>query len=114
MDPSNISVTLSSGGSNSDDNRGSSMHTSTDDDVIIMDGVLVDNGPSSPSRARRSVSVDINGPSNGRNISISNLVLVSSSSQGAIGTGSSGGSGGRHSGSSGQVIICLALMISSH
>ena len=115
MDPSNISVTLSSGGSNSDDNRGSSMHTSTDDDVIIMDGVLVDNGPSSPSRARRSVSfVDINGPSNGRNISISNLVLVSSSSQGAIGAGSSGGSGGRHSGSSGQVIICLALMISSH
>ena len=112
MDPSNISVTLSSGGSNSDDNRGSSMHTSTDDDVIIMDGVLVDNGPSSPSRARRSVSfVDNNGPSNRRSVSIRDLVLVSSGSQGAIGTGSSGG---RRSGSSGQVIVCLALMISSH
>jgi hypothetical protein len=86
-----------------------------DDDVLIMDGVLVDNGPGSPSSARRSISfIDNNGPSNRRSVSVNNLVLVSSGSQGAISIGSSGGSGSRRSGSSGQVIVCLALMISSH
>ena len=80
-----------------------------------MDGVLVDNGSGSISSARRSVSfVDNNGPSNRRSVSIRDLVLVSSGSQGAIGAGSSGGSGGRRNGSRGQVIVCLALMISSH
>ena len=87
----------------------------TDDAVLIMDGVLVDNGPSTPSSAGRSVSfVENNGPSNRRSVSISDLILVSSGSQGAISIGSSGGSGSRRSGSSGQVIVCLALMISSH
>ena len=87
----------------------------TDDDVLIMDGALVDNGPGSPSSARRSISfIDNNGPSNRRSVSVNNLVLVSSGSQGAISIGSSGGSGSRRSGSSGQVIVCLALMISSH
>ncbi|KAG2540326.1 putative protein TPRXL isoform X1 [Panicum virgatum] len=158
MDPSNISVTPDSGGSGSDDNGGSSMHTSscrrrlmsslptgtqlatadgrgsgssssssssaspdleshsllivspvcspaaTDDDVLIMDGALVDNGPGSPSSTRRSISfIDNNGPSNRRSVSVNNLVLVSSVSQGAISVGSSGGSGGRRSGSSGQI-----------
>ncbi|KAG2540418.1 hypothetical protein PVAP13_9NG552300 [Panicum virgatum] len=144
MDPSNISVTPDSGGSGSDDNGGSSMHTSscrrrlmlsfptgtqlatadgrgsgssssssssvspdldshslllvspacspaaTDDDVLIMDGALVDNEPSSPSSARRPVSFN-------------SLVLVSSGSQGTISVESSGGSGGRRSGSNGQI-----------
>jgi hypothetical protein len=79
--------------------------------VLIMDGALVDNGPGSPSSARRSISfIDNNGPSNRRSVSVNNLVLVSSGSQGAISVGSSGRSGG----SSRQVIVCLALMISSH
>ncbi|XP_039822636.1 protein app1-like [Panicum virgatum] len=73
-----------------------------DDDVLIMDDVLVDNGPGSPSSARPSVSFVGNndGPSNRLSVSISDLGLVSSGSQGAIGTGSSGG---RRSGSSGQI-----------
>ncbi|PUZ40890.1 hypothetical protein GQ55_9G458600 [Panicum hallii var. hallii] len=76
----------------------------TDDDVLIMDGVLVDNGAGTPSSARRSVSfVDNNGPSNRRSVSNSDLVLVSSGSQRYIGAGSSGGSGGRRSCSSGQI-----------
>ncbi|KAJ1296915.1 hypothetical protein BS78_01G338300 [Paspalum vaginatum] len=32
----------------------------TDDEVLIMDGVLVDNGPGTPSSARRSASNDVN------------------------------------------------------
>ena len=45
---------------------------STDDDVLIMDGVLVDNGPGTPSSARRSVSfADNNGSNNRRSVSIS-------------------------------------------
>ena len=44
----------------------------TDDAVLIMDGVLVDNGPGTPSSARRSVSfADNNGSNNRRSVSIS-------------------------------------------
>lgn len=82
---------------------------STDDYVLIMDGVLVDSDPSTPSSARRFVSlVDDNELSNRHSVSIGDLVLVSSGSQGS----SVGGSGGRHRG--GQVIVRLALMISCH
>lgn len=82
---------------------------STDDDVLIMDGVLVDSDPSTPSSARRSVSfVDDNGPSSRRSVSIGDLVLVSSDSQGSSGGGNGSGSSG------GQVIVRLALMISCH
>lgn len=82
---------------------------STDDDVLIMDGVLVDSDPSTPSSARRSVSfVDDNGPSSRRSVSIGDLVLVSSDSQGSSGGGNGSGSSG------GQVIVRFALMISCH
>ncbi|KAF8728844.1 hypothetical protein HU200_018131 [Digitaria exilis] len=77
---------------------------STDDDVLIMDGVLVDSEPSTPSSARHSASlVDDNGPSNRRSVSIADLVLVSSDSQGSSG----GGSSARRNG--GQVIVRSAL-----
>ncbi|CAM0150885.1 unnamed protein product [Urochloa decumbens] len=52
----------------------------TEDDVLIMDGVLVNNVPRAPSSARRA--------------SISNLLLVSSGSQGSIVSGR----GSMHSG----------------
>ncbi|CAL4977427.1 unnamed protein product [Urochloa decumbens] len=66
----------------------------TEDDVLIMDVVLVNNVPRAPSTTRRSAS-------------ISNLLLVSSGSQGSIVSGR----GSMHSGFGAQVILCLALMI---
>ncbi|KAG2659362.1 hypothetical protein PVAP13_1KG349800 [Panicum virgatum] len=76
----------------------------TNNDVLIMDGVLVDNRPNTSSSARCSVSfIYNNGPINRRSISISDLVFVSSGSQSAIDAGSIGGSGGRSIGSSGQI-----------
>ena len=68
---------------------------STDDDVLIMDGVLVDSGPgSTTATGTSSPSLTTMGP--------------------ATCAGSSGGSGSRRSGSRGHVIVCFALMISSH
>ncbi|CAM0152795.1 unnamed protein product, partial [Urochloa decumbens] len=67
--------------------------TTTEDDMLIMDGVLVDNGPDSPSNARRSVSFVHNGLGNRRSASMSDLILVSSSFQGSRDGGSSRRSG---------------------
>lgn len=92
------------------------------DNTIIMEGELLDddnepgtlsgsgtrgsaslvdnNGLGTSASARRSASVDNNGPSNRVSISDLDLVLVSSGSQGSSG----GGSGGRRSDSNDQVI----------
>ncbi|RCV44555.1 hypothetical protein SETIT_9G383600v2 [Setaria italica] len=87
----------------------SSVHTqvSTDDDVLVMDGVLVDDGLRTPSSAMRSISsIDNNRHGIRRSVSTSDLIVISSGAQGSSsgrsGGGSSRGSNSRRSGFGGQ------------
>ncbi|CAL4914602.1 unnamed protein product [Urochloa decumbens] len=74
--------------------------TTAEDDVLIMDGVLVDNGLGTPSSVSRSVSFVDNGLGNRRSASMSDLILVSSGFHGSSGDGSTRRSGYGGQGSS--------------